>query len=216
MLSWGTQPLEENDDMMGLVSLSVSGDEGWYLFFLRCRRRSRMKIPIRARAAIALTTTPAMRPAEGPESGFDGDGSREMTEDEEAGPSEEDAETALQVDEEVEVPIFVIVMVPFSSPAALIAVNMAAILVRSTGVGKAFTTPPATLSITVVGTVTPLLDRIDDTSPTILDKKLPICRFRCACSFRTSSTATLPASRQVLWASPCVMARSAWAHGPET
>ncbi|EUC33025.1 hypothetical protein COCCADRAFT_97218 [Bipolaris zeicola 26-R-13] len=125
-----------------------------------------MKIPIRARAAMAPTTTPAMRPAEGPEFEFDGDG-----------------EVAPLVDEEVEVPISVTVMDPFSSPTALVAVILAAILVGSTGVGKAFTTPPATLSITAVGTVTPLLDRIDDTSPTILDKKSPICRFRRACSF---------------------------------
>lgn len=142
-----------------------------------------MKIPIRARAAMAPTTTPAMRPAEGPEFEFDGDGGGEVAEDEEAGPSEDDAEVAPLVDEEVEVPISVTVMDPFSSPTALVAVILAAILVGSTGVGKAFTTPPATLSITAVGTVTPLLDRIDDTSPTILDKKSPICRFRRACSF---------------------------------
>ncbi|EUC44223.1 hypothetical protein COCMIDRAFT_98664 [Bipolaris oryzae ATCC 44560] len=167
-----------------------------------------MKIPPRARAAIAPTATPAMRPAESPESGFDGDGGREMVEDEEAGPSEEDAEAALLFDEEVEVPVCAIVVDLYSSPTVLVAVILAAILVGSTGVGKAFIAPPATLSITAVRTITPLLDRINDTSPTILDKKSPICRFRRACSFWTSSTVTLPAARQVLRAFSSMMARS--------
>ncbi|EMD85146.1 hypothetical protein COCC4DRAFT_153447 [Bipolaris maydis ATCC 48331] len=156
-----------------------------------------MKIPIRASAAMAPITTPAMRPAEVSESELDGD-----------------SEAALRVDEEVNSPMFVIVMDPFSSPTALVAVTLTAILVGSTGVGKAFTTPPATLSITAVGTVTPLLDKIDDTSPTILDKKSPICRFRRACSFWTLSRTTLPAARHVLWACPSVTVRSAWSHGP--
>lgn len=173
-----------------------------------------MKIPIRASAAMAPITTPAMRPAEVSESELDGDSGRGVAEDEEASPSEEVTEAALRVDEEVNSPMFVIVMDPFSSPTALVAVTLTAILVGSTGVGKAFTTPPATLSITAVGTVTPLLDKIDDTSPTILDKKSPICRFRRACSFWTLSRTTLPAARHVLWACPSVTVRSAWSHGP--
>jgi len=78
------------------------------------------------------------------------------------------------------------------------AVISAAILVASAdcAVGNAPTTLPATLSITAVGTVTPLLDSTDDTSPTILDIRLPICLRWRSWSRRTCSAVMLPAAWQ--------------------
>ena len=69
----------------------------------------------------------------------------------------------------------VLLAVLLASSVALVAVISAAMLVGFAGVGKAFTTLPATLSMTAVGTVTPLLDSTDETSPTMLDNKSPIC-----------------------------------------
>ena len=43
------------------------------------------------------------------------------------------------------------------------------------GVGKPLTTLPATDSMIEVGTETPLLDSTAVTSPTMLDKRSPIC-----------------------------------------
>ncbi|KAI1536370.1 Fungal-trans multi-domain protein [Pyrenophora tritici-repentis] len=144
-------------------------------FFFLCRSRSKMKIPIKANAAIPPTTTPAMSPVDGPELDFD-----------------EDAGFATAVDELNLCVVFGVLSEDDANPVAaelvttvllLDAVTSAAILVASTDppVGNAPSTLPATLSITAVGTVTPLLDNTDDTSPTILDIKLPIC-LRC-CSW---------------------------------
>ncbi|KAI0580428.1 hypothetical protein TUN199_07580 [Pyrenophora tritici-repentis] len=131
-----------------------------------------------------------MSPVDGPELDFD-----------------EDAGFATAVDELNLCVVFGVLSEDDANPVAaelvttvllLDAVTSAAILVASTDppVGNAPSTLPATLSITAVGTVTPLLDNTDDTSPTILDIKLPICLRCCSWTRRTRSAVTLPAARQ--------------------
>lgn len=161
------------EDMAGLASLSakLAGLD----FFFRCRRSSKMKIPINASAAIPPTTTPAMSPVDGPEFDFDDEEfptAAALVDIDELGPCvgvvlpDDDDDPAA-----AEVVTTTLLLLPLD------AVISAAILVASAdcAVGSAPTTLPATLSITAVGTVTPLLDSTDDTSPTILDIRLPIC-----------------------------------------
>jgi len=175
-------------------------------FFFRCRRRSKTKIPIKASAAIPPTTTPAISPVDGPESDFD---------DEEfvdklgscvpVLPNDDTDPVAVEV---VTTTLLLLLLPP--SPAPVEAVISAAILVASAdcAVGNAPTTLPATLSITAVGTVIPLLDSTDDTSPTILDIKLPICLRCCSWARRTCSAVMLPAARQCSFAVASMSTRS--------
>jgi hypothetical protein len=213
MLCWGVALSKNDGENVGLASLSVKGEEFWYLVFLRCRRRRSMKIPISASAAMAPTTTPAIRPGEGFESECSGDAAATFVDVEEADSCDDDPDAVPLVDEGL--PVSVLTIELSSPPTALVAVIAAAILVGFAGVGNAFTTPPATLSITAVGTVTPLLDSTDETSPTMLDKRSPICLFWRKCSFPTLSASTLPAARQMSFVLRSVDARSVCAHGPE-
>jgi hypothetical protein len=130
-------------------------------------------MPIKARAATPPTTTPAIRPVDGPESAFEDDAAA-AAELDEAGSSDAVLEAELLVDDDA-ADVDIVLSVLLASLVALVAVISAAMLVGFAGVGKAFTTLPATLSMTSVGTVTPLLDSTEETSPTILDKRSPIC-----------------------------------------
>jgi len=131
-------------------------------------------MPIRARAATPPTTTPAIRPVEGPELESEDDAPAAAALDD-VGSSDAVLEAAPAVDDASVVVGPVLLAVLLASSVALVAVISAAMLVGFAGVGKAFTTLPATLSMTAVGTVTPLLDSTDETSPTMLDNRSPIC-----------------------------------------
>jgi hypothetical protein len=136
-----------------------------------------MKMPIKARAATPPTTTPAIRPVDGPELLFEDDAAA-AAELDEAGSSDAVLEAELLVDDGADdsaADVGTVLAALLASLVALVAVISAAMLVGFAGVGKAFTTLPATLSMTAVGTVTPLLDSTEETSPTILDKRSPIC-----------------------------------------
>ena len=122
-------------------------------------------MPIKARAATPPTTTPAMRPVDGPELEFE----------DEVDPCDAVLEASFLVDDAPVDVCAVLLAVLLASSVALVAVISAAMLVGFAGVGKAFTTLPATLSMIAVGTATPLLDNTEETSPTILDKRSPIC-----------------------------------------
>jgi hypothetical protein len=130
-------------------------------------------MPIKARAATPPTTTPAIRPVDGPELVFEDDAAA-AAELDEAGSSDAVLEAELLVDDDV-ADVDIVLAVLLAPLVALVAVISAAMLVGFAGVGNAFTTLPATLSMTSVGTVTPLLDSTEETSPTILDKRSPIC-----------------------------------------
>lgn len=131
-------------------------------------------MPIRARAATPPTTTPAIRPVEGPELVSEDDAPAAAALDD-VGSSDAVVEAAPAVDDASVVVGPVLLAVLLASSVALVAVISAAMLVGFAGVGKAFTTLPATLSMTAVGTVTPLLDSTEETSPTMLDNRSPIC-----------------------------------------
>jgi hypothetical protein len=164
--------LSDDEDAAALASLSFKA--AVLVFFFLWRRRRRMKIPIKARAATPPTTTPAMRPVDGPELEPEDDAAA-AAELDDVGSCDVVLETSFPVeDAPVDVgPVLLAVLL--TSFVVLVAVISAAMLVGFAGVGKAFTTLPATLSMTAVGTVTPLLDNTEETSPTILDRRSPIC-----------------------------------------
>jgi hypothetical protein len=162
-----------------------------------------MKMPIRARAATPPTTTPAISPVEGPE--LESEEAAAVAVDED-GSSEEVVDAALSVgdasdevgasDEVVSSDVVaellgsLVALVPMSDVIA------AAILVGSAGVGNEPTTLPTADVITAVGTVTPFVDKTDETPPTILEKRSPICLLCRRCLRCTISAPMLPAAWQ--------------------
>jgi hypothetical protein len=146
-------------------------------FFFLWRRRRRMKMPIKAKAATPPTTTPAIRPVDGPEFELEDDAAA-AEELDDVGTCDAVLEASFLVEDapvNVGPVLAVLLAVLLASPVALVAVISAAMLVGFAGVGKAFTTLPATLSMIAVGTATPLLESTEETSPTILDRRSPIC-----------------------------------------
>jgi hypothetical protein len=162
----------DDEDTSGLASLSFKAAVRDF-FFLWRRRRS-TNIPINARAATPPTTTPAIRPVDGPEAESESDTAAAAVFDDVVS-SDTVLEAAFAVDDACVVVGPVLLAVLLASSVALVAVISAAMLVGFAGVGRAFTTLPATLSMIAVGTVTPLLDSTEETSPTILDRRSPIC-----------------------------------------
>jgi hypothetical protein len=163
------------EDIVGLASLSAKAVV--LAFFFLCRKRRSMKIPIRATAATPPTTTPAMRPVDGPE--LEGEVEAAAAADDEFGSCEVKLDAPLLVGEASEdvgplVPAVLLGVLDASSVSTA-EVTAAAILVGFAGVGSESNTLLATDSIIAVGTVTSLFDRTEDTSPTILDKRSPIC-----------------------------------------
>jgi hypothetical protein len=135
-----------------------------------------------------------MSPVEGPELESD-EAAAAVDED---GSSEDVVDAALSVgDASDEAGSSDVVAELLGSLAALVPrsdVIAAAILVGFAGVGNEPTTLPTADVITAVGTVTPFVDNTEETPPTILDKRLPICLLCRRCLRCTISAPMLPAA----------------------